>query len=47
MAIPEEHGGSGATPIELGIVFEEMGATLLRALRGHSRPPATAFTGAG
>jgi len=26
--IPERHGGSGATPAELGVVFEEMGAVL-------------------
>ncbi|BBZ78578.1 hypothetical protein MANY_39150 [Mycolicibacterium anyangense] len=28
LAIPEELGGSGATPIELGVVFEEMGRAL-------------------
>lgn len=28
LAIPERHGGSGATPIELGVVFEEMGRVL-------------------
>ncbi|WP_269745710.1 acyl-CoA dehydrogenase family protein [Mycobacterium celatum] len=29
LLIPEEHGGAGAGPIELGIVAEEMGAALL------------------
>jgi alkylation response protein AidB-like acyl-CoA dehydrogenase len=28
LVVPEEHGGSGATPVELGVVFEEMGAAL-------------------
>ena len=28
LTVPEEHGGSGATPVELGVVFEEMGAAL-------------------
>ncbi|WP_326635269.1 acyl-CoA dehydrogenase [Streptosporangium sp. NBC_01755] len=28
IAIPERHGGSGAGPVELGVVFEEMGAAL-------------------
>jgi alkylation response protein AidB-like acyl-CoA dehydrogenase len=31
LAIPEEYGGSGATPVELGIAFEEMGRVLLCA----------------
>jgi alkylation response protein AidB-like acyl-CoA dehydrogenase len=31
LAIPEEFGGSGATPVELGIAFEEMGRVLLCA----------------
>jgi alkylation response protein AidB-like acyl-CoA dehydrogenase len=31
LAIPEEYGGSGATPVELGIAFEEMGRALLCA----------------
>ncbi len=28
LAVPEEYDGSGATPVELGVVFEEMGAAL-------------------
>jgi alkylation response protein AidB-like acyl-CoA dehydrogenase len=28
LAVPEEFGGSAATPVELGVVFEEMGAAL-------------------
>jgi alkylation response protein AidB-like acyl-CoA dehydrogenase len=28
LAVPEEFGGSGAGPVELGVVFEEMGAAL-------------------
>jgi alkylation response protein AidB-like acyl-CoA dehydrogenase len=28
LIIPERHGGSGASPVELGVVFEEMGAVL-------------------
>ncbi len=28
LAVPVDHGGSGATPVELGVVFEEMGAAL-------------------
>jgi alkylation response protein AidB-like acyl-CoA dehydrogenase len=28
LAIPEHLGGSGATPVELGVVFEELGAAL-------------------
>jgi alkylation response protein AidB-like acyl-CoA dehydrogenase len=28
LTIPERHGGSGATAVELGVVFEEMGAAL-------------------
>ena len=28
LAIPEAHGGSGASPVELGVVFEEMGRSL-------------------
>lgn len=28
LAIAERHGGSGATPVELGVVFEEMGRAL-------------------
>jgi alkylation response protein AidB-like acyl-CoA dehydrogenase len=28
LAIPEEYGGTGATPVELGIAFEEMGRVL-------------------
>ena len=31
LAIPEEFGGAGATPVELGIAFEEMGRALLCA----------------
>jgi alkylation response protein AidB-like acyl-CoA dehydrogenase len=31
LAIPEEFGGTGATPVELGIAFEEMGRALLCA----------------
>ena len=31
LAIPEEFGGTGATPVELGIAFEEMGRVLLCA----------------
>jgi alkylation response protein AidB-like acyl-CoA dehydrogenase len=31
LAIPEEFGGAGATPVELGIAFEEMGRVLLCA----------------
>src|ERR1700727_1150689 len=31
LAIPEEYGGTGATPVELGIAFEEMGRALLCA----------------
>jgi len=31
IAIPEEHGGSGYGPVELGIVLEEMGRALLVA----------------
>jgi alkylation response protein AidB-like acyl-CoA dehydrogenase len=31
LAIPEEYGGAGATPVELGIAFEEMGRVLLCA----------------
>jgi alkylation response protein AidB-like acyl-CoA dehydrogenase len=31
LAIPEEFGGAGATPVELGIAFEEMGRGLLCA----------------
>jgi len=31
LSIPEEFGGSGATPVELGIAFEEMGRALLCA----------------
>jgi alkylation response protein AidB-like acyl-CoA dehydrogenase len=31
LAIPEEFGGSGATPVELGIAFEEMGRVLFCA----------------
>ncbi len=31
LAIPEEYGGSGYSQIELGIVFEEMGRSLLAA----------------
>ncbi|MFT4288419.1 acyl-CoA dehydrogenase family protein [Nocardioides sp.] len=31
IAIPEEHGGSGFGPVELGIVLEEMGRALLVA----------------
>jgi alkylation response protein AidB-like acyl-CoA dehydrogenase len=31
LAIPEEYGGTGATPVELGIAFEEMGRVLLCA----------------
>src|ERR1700749_1196049 len=31
LAIPEEYGGAGATPVELGIAFEEMGRALLCA----------------
>src|ERR1700677_4172899 len=31
LTIPEEFGGSGATPVELGIAFEEMGRVLLCA----------------
>ncbi len=28
LAVPEQLGGSGATPVELGVVFEELGAAL-------------------
>ena len=28
LVVPERHGGSGATAVELGVVFEEMGAAL-------------------
>ncbi len=28
LAVPERFGGSGATPVELGVVFEELGAAL-------------------
>lgn len=28
LVVPECHGGAGATPVELGVVFEEMGARL-------------------
>jgi alkylation response protein AidB-like acyl-CoA dehydrogenase len=31
LAIPEEFGGAGSTPVELGIAFEEMGRVLLCA----------------
>jgi alkylation response protein AidB-like acyl-CoA dehydrogenase len=31
LAIPEEFGGAGATPVELGIAFEEMGRVLFCA----------------
>ncbi|MGD1241436.1 acyl-CoA dehydrogenase [Mycobacterium seoulense] len=31
LAIPEEHGGSGAGPVEVGIAFEEMGRKLFCA----------------
>ncbi len=31
LAVPEEYGGSGASHIELGVVFEEMGAVLYGA----------------
>src|SRR3984957_3093580 len=31
LAIPEEYGGAGATPVELGIAFEEMGLVLFCA----------------
>ncbi|MFA5708823.1 acyl-CoA dehydrogenase [Mycolicibacterium sp.] len=31
LAVPERHGGSGATPIELGVAFEEMGRVLFCA----------------
>src|SRR3984885_8825286 len=31
LAIPEEYGGTGASPVELGIAFEEMGRALLCA----------------
>jgi alkylation response protein AidB-like acyl-CoA dehydrogenase len=31
LAIPGEYGGAGATPVELGIAFEEMGRVLLCA----------------
>lgn len=31
IAVPEEYGGSGGTPVELGLVFEEMGARLYAA----------------
>lgn len=28
LVVPEQYGGAGATPVELGVVFEEMGAKL-------------------
>jgi alkylation response protein AidB-like acyl-CoA dehydrogenase len=31
LAIPEEYGGAGCGPVELAVVFEEMGAVLLSA----------------
>ena len=31
LALPEEHGGSGGSRVELAVVFEEMGRALLAA----------------
>jgi alkylation response protein AidB-like acyl-CoA dehydrogenase len=47
LAVPEEHGGSGASFVELAVVLEEAGRTLLRAPLLSTAVAAVALVDAG